>query len=103
MNEPIFSTYKDKPVIILNPGEYQFMFGLYKAGKIIENFAKLKAHALTYFNKAALKHARENKSKQPDFLISTGPLNDPIKIGSYRAWTIINNIEAIKSFIQRNG
>jgi hypothetical protein len=101
MNEPVFTEYEGKPVIVLNPDtDYPFRFGLYKAKKAVEHYHSIIAHFHTYLNKAALQNAKKNNVKPKLYSISLGDYGE-WELGYYKCLGIIENIEAIKSFVNK--
>ena len=100
----------DKPLIqkfiVLNPGQYQFWFGLGRAKRIKDNLFKIKAHVRIYNNKAVIEDHRKNKIPMPELILTEDPITNeeykyPIKLSFYKCKAIIDNEEPIKSFINR--
>ncbi len=100
-NVPIMTEYKGKPVIILNPGEYQFRFGIRKAKLFINELPQIREHIRYY---KALYQKKKDKQILKAKLSLDMNNKYPVELSIYKCELITEpeNLEAIKSFINKN-
>lgn len=102
-NLPEIDQYEGHPVIKLNPeSSYPFSFGINKAKLFVREYHKIKSHYDEYF-KLWKKAKTENDPMAKDIMKATLTLEPgskyPVRLTMAKCKMIINNLEAIKSFI----
>jgi hypothetical protein len=104
-NIPIITEYNGKPVIILNPGEYQFRFGIRKAKLFMSELHQIREH-IRYYKALYQKKKSASGGKQILKAKLSLDMNNkyPVELSIYKCELITEpeNLEAIKSFINKN-
>jgi hypothetical protein len=104
-NLPIMTEFEGKPVIILNPGEYQFRFGIRKAKLFIKELHQIREHISCYKKLYQQKKSASGGKQILKAKLSLDINNKyPVELSIYKCELITEpeNLEAIKSFIRTN-
>lgn len=103
-NIPEIGSYEGHPVITLDPeAAYPFSFGIVKAKLFIREYHKINGHYNEYFN---LWKKCEDKILKKEIMKATLTIgigtDYPVELSMRKCKLIIDNLIAVKSFINHN-